>query len=111
MKKITLPLVLICSLAAPTAFYAAERKPPPEWEQTVKAAKAEKEVVVFCEPTPEARNALMQFQQVFPDIKLTLNPIGARDFATRVLAERRATFSLTAASAVGRPSCGIALKM
>jgi iron(III) transport system substrate-binding protein len=91
MRKYHRLLALTIIIGSTAITHAAERKPlPPEWEQTVKAAKAEKEVVVFCEPTPEARNALMLFQQAYPDIKLTLNPIGARDFATRVLAERRA---------------------
>lgn len=90
MRKATFSLLLICYLTPSAGASAAERKPPPEWEQVVKAARAEREVVVFCEPTIEARNALMQFQQAYPDIQLKLNPIGARDFSTRVLAERRA---------------------
>ena len=61
-----------------------------EWEKIVKAAKAEKEVVVGCEPPMDSQNALMEFSKAYPDIQLKLSPIGARDFANQVLAERRA---------------------
>ena len=91
MIKLPSRFLLFCALSLATSADAAELKPSSaEWEATLKAARAEKEVAVGCEPTPESRNALMQFQQAFPDIQLKLNPIGARDFATRVLAERRA---------------------
>jgi len=91
MIKLPSRFLLFCVVWLATSADAAELKPPPaEWEATLKAARAEKEVAVGCEPTPESRSALMQFQQAFPDIQLKLNPIGARDFATRVLAERRA---------------------
>ena len=61
-----------------------------EWEKIVKAAKAEKEVAVGCEPPMDSQNALMEFSKAYPDIQLKLSPIGARDFANRLLAERRA---------------------
>jgi len=90
MKKFVGVFSLLFAHALGMFAQAAEKTPAAEWDTAVKAAKAEKEVAVFCEPTPEARNALMQFQQAYPDIQLKLNPIGAREFATRVLAERRA---------------------
>ena len=61
-----------------------------EWDKIVKAAKAEKEVAVGCEPAVENQNALVEFSKAYPDIQLKLSPIGARDFANRTLAERRA---------------------
>src|SRR5437870_8633432 len=61
-----------------------------EWEKIVKAAKAEREVAVGSEPAVDNQNALMEFSKAYPDIQLKLSPIGARDFANRVLAERRA---------------------
>jgi hypothetical protein len=33
---------------------------------------------------------LMEFSKAYPDIQLKISPIGARDFANRVMAERRA---------------------
>jgi len=91
MRLILLPIktVLIIMLAG-NAWAADAKLDEIDWQKTLKAARAEREVVVFCEPTLEARNALMQFQQSHPDIQLKLNPIGAREFSTRVLAERRA---------------------
>ena len=61
-----------------------------EWEKIVKAAKAEREVAVGCEPAVDNQNALMEFSKAYPDIQLKISPIGARDFANRVMAERRA---------------------
>ena len=90
MNTIIPLLLLIGFLAAQVDIRAAERGPlSAEWEATLNVAKADREVMVGCEPTPVSRNALMQFQQAYPEIKLTLNPIGARDYATGVLAERR----------------------
>jgi iron(III) transport system substrate-binding protein len=90
MKKFA-GLLFLHSIFIAAIVSAAERKPwPTEWDSTVKAAKAEKELALFCEPTIEAQHALMQFQKAYPEIQLKLNPIGAREFATRVLAERRA---------------------
>lgn len=91
MKFNIIASLLMISCGVVDTPHAAERAAAPAlWEQTLKAARAEKEVVVYCEPTPEARSALMQFEKAYPDIQLKLNPIGARDFSTRVLAERRA---------------------
>ncbi len=89
MKKFVglLSLFLVIALAASAG--AAERGGT-GWEKTLAAAKAEKEVTVFCEPTIDAQNALTEFPKAFPDIQLKLFPIGARDFGNRVLAERRA---------------------
>lgn len=61
-----------------------------EWEKTLKAARAEGEVAVFGEPSPEIERALREFQKAYPEIQLKLSPIGAGNFAARVLAERRA---------------------
>src|SRR5438132_12468414 len=41
-----------------------------EWERIVKAAKAEKEVAVGCEPPMDSQNALMEFSKAYPDIQL-----------------------------------------
>lgn len=61
-----------------------------EWERTLKAARTEGEVAVFGEPTPDNEHALREFQKGHPEIQLKLSPIGASNFAQRVLAERRA---------------------
>jgi len=61
-----------------------------EWEKTLKAARTEGEVAVFGEPTLENERAIREFQKAHPEIQLKLSPIGAGNFAQRVLAERRA---------------------
>jgi iron(III) transport system substrate-binding protein len=61
-----------------------------EWDKVVKGAKAEKEVMVGVEPGTDTQEAVREFSKAYPDIQLKLAPIGARDFANRVLAERRA---------------------
>ena len=89
-------MIRACFLVAPVLLVmvniaAAQSKDwQTEWEKIVKAAKAEREVAVDCEPPVDNQNALMEFSKTYPDILLKLSPIGARDFANRVLAERRA---------------------
>jgi iron(III) transport system substrate-binding protein len=61
-----------------------------EWDKIVKAAKAEREVVVGVEPGTDNPDAVREFSKAYPEIQLKLVPIGARDFANRTLAERRA---------------------
>jgi len=83
--------ILLSLFLATTHALAGEPKNwQAEWENTLKAAKAEGEVSVFCEPTLEAQNSLMEFQKAYPEIRLRLGPVGARDFGSLVLAERRA---------------------
>jgi ABC-type glycerol-3-phosphate transport system substrate-binding protein len=89
IKKLVGLLSLFLSIELGASARAAERGRA-EWEKTLNAAKAEKVVVVFCEPTLDAQNALTEFQEAYPDIQLKLFPIGARDFGNRLLAERRA---------------------
>lgn len=89
IKKLGGLLSLFLAIELGANARAAERGGA-EWEKTLKAAKVENEVAVFCEPTLDAQNALMEFQKAYPDIQLKLFPIGARDFGNRVLAERRA---------------------
>lgn len=73
MNKSIRLLLLFFVAAVSASAQGSERKPvPAEWENAVKAAKAEREVAVFCEPTLEAQNALMQFQKAYPDIQLNL---------------------------------------
>src|SRR4051812_32268846 len=61
-----------------------------EWDRVVAAAKQEGKVVVNGPPGDAARQALISFQQTYPEIQVEF--IGARgaDFISRVLAERRA---------------------
>src|SRR6266508_240448 len=89
IKKLVGLLSLFLAIELSESARAAERGRA-EWEKTLNAAKAEKEVTVFCEPTLDAQNALTEFQKAYPDIQLKLFPIGARDFGNRLLAERRA---------------------
>ncbi len=61
-----------------------------EWERTLKAAREEGEVQVFTEPSVDIYRAMMEFQKAHSKIRLRITPLGARRFASRVLAERRA---------------------
>jgi len=91
MRSHVLFLAICLAVASSTGIRAAERTQPlGDWENSLKAARAEKEVAVFCEPTIDAQNALMEFQKAHRDIQLKLTPLGARDFGNRLLAERRA---------------------
>jgi iron(III) transport system substrate-binding protein len=92
-KKINLrQLFFALSLLLATAGAAAAqpKNRQAEWEKVVKAAKAEREVMVGVEPGTDNQAAVMEFSKAYPEIQLKLVPIGARDFANRVLAERRA---------------------
>jgi iron(III) transport system substrate-binding protein len=90
MIKVSIFLLAILSLGYGPAAAAEPKDWKAEWEKTVKAARVEGEVEVFSEPGIDIQNALMEFQKSFPEIRLKLSPIGARDFASRALAERRA---------------------
>jgi iron(III) transport system substrate-binding protein len=89
-RRVILFAVILALLSRENASGAERKQVTLKWDNTLKAARAEKEVAVFCEPTPEAQNALMEFQKAHRDIQLKLTPLGARDFGNRLLAERRA---------------------
>lgn len=61
-----------------------------EWEKTVTAAQAEGTVVLGGPAPPAYREGLGVFQKVFPKIQLEFAPASGRNFAPRILAERRA---------------------
>ena len=88
MRALSCWLVIFSALPAVAAAQAKNWQA--EWEKVVKAARAEREVTVGCEPGTDNQDAVMEFSKAYPDIQLKLLPIGARDFATRTLAERRA---------------------
>ena len=90
MIKLSILLLALLSLGYSPAGAAEPKDWKAEWEKTLKAARAEGEVEVFSEPGIEIQNALAEFHKAYPEIRLKLNPIGARDFASRVLTERRA---------------------
>ena len=83
-------LFLSLFLVAPGLAQAQPKNWQAEWDKVIKAAKAEKEVMVGVEPGTDNQDAVREFSKAYPDIQLKLAPIGARDFANRVLAERRA---------------------
>jgi iron(III) transport system substrate-binding protein len=61
-----------------------------EWDRTVAAAKQEGKLVVSAPVGDVWRNALMAFQQAYPDIALELTGFNSRDFWPRVKQERQA---------------------
>lgn len=74
----------------PASIDAGEALPPwkGEWEKLVKAAEKEGEIRIF--GSDSHQEAAQAFQKVFPKIKVRFEPGAGRDFAPRVMAERRA---------------------
>jgi iron(III) transport system substrate-binding protein len=88
--KSTAILVAISVFLGAAASAADKSAWQKEWEKTLAAAQAEGTVVVGG-PAPSAyREGLGVFQKVFPGIKMEFAPGSGRDFAPRILAERRA---------------------
>lgn len=61
-----------------------------EWEKTVAAAKKEGKVVVAGPPGEAYRQTMTAFIKAYPDIQLDFVGIQGRDFAPRIMQERRA---------------------
>ncbi|HEY7061873.1 MAG TPA: extracellular solute-binding protein [Chloroflexota bacterium] len=61
-----------------------------EWDQTVAAARQEGTLVVSAPVGDVWRNALLAFQQAYPDVALELTGFNSRDFWPRVAQERQA---------------------
>jgi iron(III) transport system substrate-binding protein len=76
-------LVASCNAAAAQSWQA-------EWQKTLAAAKQEGKVTVAGPPGSEYRKALTAFSKSHPDIQLDYVGIQGRDFAPRIMQERRA---------------------
>jgi iron(III) transport system substrate-binding protein len=76
--------------AAPASSPAVGSAWQGEWERTVAAARREGLVVVAGAPGQLYRQAMSRFEQAYPDVKLEYVGVSGRDFAPKVLAERRA---------------------
>ena len=61
-----------------------------EWEKTVALAKGEGKVVVAGGAGESFRNAITAFRKSYPDIQLDYVGVIGRDFASRIVQERRA---------------------
>ena len=59
-----------------------------DWNQTVAAAKKEGQLIVSGPSGSAWRDALMMFQEAYPDIKIKITPSASRDFWPRVVLER-----------------------
>jgi len=81
-------VALVISLAGPEKVYAQAWKA--EWEKTLAAAKKEGKVVVAGPPGQTYRNGLVQFSKAYPEIQLDYVGLQGRDFAPRIVQERRA---------------------
>ena len=76
-------LILLATEASPQAWKV-------EWEKTLAAAKKEGKVVVAGPPGQSYRDALIQFGKAYPDIQIEYVGLQGRDFAPRIVQERRA---------------------
>ncbi len=90
-KKRTLSFIasLIAMFLALPATASGQRWKA-EWEKTLAAAKKEGKVVVAGPPGGVYRQALIGFAKAYPDIQLDFVGIQGRDFAPRIMQERRA---------------------
>jgi iron(III) transport system substrate-binding protein len=61
-----------------------------EWEKTLAAAKAEGRLTVSIPPGDTWRQAILKFQDSFPDIRLEVSGQSAPDYIPRLRQERRA---------------------
>lgn len=75
---------------AATAPPAAQVATVAGWDDVVAAAKREGLVVIAGPLPPAHRDAIHQFQQAYPDIKIEYQGMLGRDFAPKVLSEQRA---------------------
>lgn len=90
INKICVLLLGILTLTLggrPSSVYPQEWKKG--WEKTLVAAKKEGKVVVAGPPGQAYRQALIAFSKAYPDIQLDFVGIQGRDFAPRIMQERR----------------------
>jgi ABC-type Fe3+ transport system substrate-binding protein len=84
MNKFKLLLAALClSAFAATASHAAD-----DWEQTLAAAKKEGSVTISALSGELLRQALLSFEQDYPEIKVEYHGMSGRDFRSRLLKER-----------------------
>jgi len=76
-------LILLATEASPQAWKV-------EWEKTLAAAKKEGKVVIAGPPGQTYRDALVAFQKTYPEIQVDYVGTQGRDFAQRIMQERRA---------------------
>ena len=93
MVKLVLKLLSLCgmliALIPPATAQQEDHKKV--WEETLAAAKAEREVVVATSPDQVRRQLLQKmWQQEYPDIKLNLTSVGGNSFFPKLATERGA---------------------
>jgi iron(III) transport system substrate-binding protein len=69
---------------------AAEPAPATEWETTLAAARREGAVTLSASPHQAMREAIMKFQDAYPEIRVEYNALAGPDFEARVRSEREA---------------------
>lgn len=83
-------VTLAMAMIAPAAL--AQSKAPTDWKQdwerTVAAAKKEGELVISGPSGRNWREALMKFQEAYPEITVKITPSAGRDFWPRLIKER-----------------------
>jgi iron(III) transport system substrate-binding protein len=89
LMQLTIPLFLtwfsIVSYGVPVFAQGASAV----WQQTLKAATTEGNLVIVGPPAPQYREALIAFQKHFPQIKVEYVGPSLRDFSPRILTERK----------------------
>ncbi|MGH7845340.1 MAG: ABC transporter substrate-binding protein [Candidatus Binatia bacterium] len=89
-KAAWLRMLVFCALSlflAPSAHGAGWED---EWKKTLAAAKAEGRVAVSIPPGDTWRQAVIKFQDFFPDIRIEVSGQSAPDYIPRLRQERRA---------------------
>jgi iron(III) transport system substrate-binding protein len=93
MKQKRAGVVLSLMLPVLAVLFATEASPQAwksEWEKTLAAAKKEGKLVVAGPPGQTYRDALVAFQKTHPEIQVDYVGTQGRDFAQRIMQERRA---------------------
>lgn len=88
MKRKYLSALILALLSWPAT--AAPQAWKTEWEKTLAAAKKEGRVVVAGPPGEAYRQTMTAFVKAYPDIQLDFVGTQGRDFAPRIMQERRA---------------------
>lgn len=89
-KKMCPVIVLLFAWLLAWPLTASSQAWKAEWEKTLAAAKKEGKVVVAGPPGEAYRETMTAFIKAYPDIQLDFVGIQGRDFAPRIMQERRA---------------------
>ena len=91
MVKSSTALAMLLFFFCSSTTWAAESKSgsPAAWERTLAEAKKEGKVIIAAPPVPSHREALVKFQEAYPDIRLEYNGLAPVQYETRIAKERQ----------------------